>query len=228
MMHSDDFDARISDWLREGPEEASRRPVAAGLAHAQAHPRRRTSVRLVPQDPVGAGWPGGLSGILSRRPLFAVAGLAAAFVIALAVSFGLPSQERPPSGGGRPGVGASESTPADLAALTGTWTDPGPLGTIPSTLAVVGTCSPNEKCGFLDVWRPSAGLCAYEIYYRGPSEDSRAFEFDALPTYNVDSDCGPAMSLVVTPDPMGGTLAVEENIRGSALQQKVFVRTSTP
>jgi hypothetical protein len=126
MMLGDDYDARISDWLREGPEEARRRPVAAALAHAQAHPRRRMSERPVPSGPDAATWPGALRGLLRRRPLFAVGGLAAAAVIVLVVSFGLLAPVRLPSGPAlpvaAPSASAAAADAADLGALTGTWT----------------------------------------------------------------------------------------------------------
>jgi hypothetical protein len=44
MSRYEDIEQRLADWLEEGPIGAPDSPIAAALAHARVHPRRRWSV----------------------------------------------------------------------------------------------------------------------------------------------------------------------------------------
>lgn len=44
-MQDDRFERHLAEWLEEGPFEAPDRAVPAAVTHAQAHPRRRLSLR---------------------------------------------------------------------------------------------------------------------------------------------------------------------------------------
>ncbi|HEX5147911.1 MAG TPA: hypothetical protein VFW02_02435 [Candidatus Limnocylindrales bacterium] len=106
MSGYDDIELRLTDWLEEGPVEVPDAPIAAALAHARAHPRRRWSV-------VGH-WRTLMSGtnMTHVRPRsnagWLVAAAAVVLVVAVAGGYGFLQSNNP--GVGLGGAGSPEPT----------------------------------------------------------------------------------------------------------------------
>ena len=115
MSRHVDIEQRLADWLEEGPGEAPDSPIAAALAHARAHPRRRWSVaghwrtfmsgtnmsQVKPGAPQ-AGW------------LYAAAAVLV-IVVVVAGGYGILQSTNPGAGIGGPASVAPTATPRPTA-----------------------------------------------------------------------------------------------------------------
>jgi hypothetical protein len=86
-MSGDRFEARVADWLEDGPDHAPRRLVQAGLDHAAAHPRSRRV-------------------IVARRVRREgrLLGMAAVVMVAIGISAAVIPGLRPPAAPSAPGL----------------------------------------------------------------------------------------------------------------------------
>ena len=89
-MNANDLDRRLSDWLGDGPTSAPEPSIAAVLAHAHAHPRRRDPLAVLRRDPMGPS--GGIGFGLRALPVVVVLGLLLVATLAVASAGGLFDQ----------------------------------------------------------------------------------------------------------------------------------------
>jgi hypothetical protein len=122
MSRNEDIEQRLADWLEEGPIGAPDPPIAAALAHARAHPRRRWSAvghwrnlmsgtnmaQVGPKAPQ-AGW------------LYAAAAVLV-IVVVVAGGYGILQSTNPGTGIGGPASVAPTATPLPTATPSPTTT----------------------------------------------------------------------------------------------------------
>lgn len=125
MTASNDFDRRLADWLKDGPNRAPERSVTFALDHASAHPRRRDPLVVLRRDPMGSPAFGGSMRLL---PLVAALGLLLVAALAVATVGGFfdrsPAVVPPPVASPSPTPNASAPSPTPTATPTGPATIP--------------------------------------------------------------------------------------------------------
>jgi hypothetical protein len=86
-MNANDLDRRLTDWLVDGPTGAPEASIAAVLAHAHAHPRRRDLLAALRRDPMGSWGRAGFG--MGPLPVVVVLGLLLMATLAVASAGGL-------------------------------------------------------------------------------------------------------------------------------------------